>query len=167
MQRLFLLLTVVVMVISLGAAVWAANPQDVNVDWDVNGWIILYVPSGDREIDLGTVDGSQYDPETETWTAITDGDTHKAYVISNSVGGFTLSVSAANATAYEAADLARFQMVGGALTAWTGSLSDTQLLADSSAGIGSVTDIKYQYVPDWADAPGNYQVIVTYTATAQ
>jgi hypothetical protein len=167
MKRLFVLLTVVVMTMYVGVAAWAANPQDVDVDWNVDSWIILYVPAGDRDISLGTVDGSQYDPETETWTAITDGSSHSAYVISNSVDGFTLSVSAANATGYEAADLSRFQMVGGDLTAWTGDLSNTQILASSTAGIEGVTDIKYQYVPDWEDAPGKYQVIVTYTATAQ
>jgi hypothetical protein len=167
MKRLFVLLIAAVTVVGLSIGSWAANPQDVNVNWDVNGWIILYVPSTDREVTLGTVDGSQYNPETETWTAITDGIPHSAYVISNSVNGFTLTVSAANDIGYEVADLSRFQMQGGDLSSWTGSLNGTQIMARSSAGISGVTDLKYQYVPSWEDVPGNYQVIVTYTATAQ
>ena len=172
MKRLFVLVVGVVTVIGLNIAGWAAgpaweNPQDVSVDWQVSPWITLFVPVRDREVTLGTVDGSQYDPETQTWTAITDVVSHSAYVISNSVSGFTLSVSAANASGYEAADLSRFQMVGGDLSAWTGNLSGTQILASSSPAIKGVDDLKYQYVPSWQDAPGDYQVIVTYTATAQ
>jgi len=88
-------------------------------------------------------------------------------VITNSAGGFTLSVSAVNATGYNSADLSRFQIRGGGLSAWAGSLNNTVILSGSTPGIGSATDINYQYVPSWDDAAGDYRVIVTYTATAQ
>ncbi|MCD6494821.1 hypothetical protein J7K60_02070 [Candidatus Bipolaricaulota bacterium] len=165
MKRLFVSILIVAVAISLGVAVWAANPQDVQVNWHTNNWIILYVP--DQKVDLGTVDGSQYNPATGEWEPITDGESHSAYVITNNAAGFTLSVTAASATGYIAANLSRFQMDGGELGAWTGSLSNTQILSGSSAGIGSATDINYQYVPSWDDASGDYRVIVTYTATAK
>lgn len=167
MKRLFVSILAVAVAVSFGVAVLAANPQDVQVDWHTNSWIILYVPSADQNVTLGTVDGSQYDPVTGNWTPITDGSDHDAYVITNNTAGFTLSVSAVSATGYESADLARFQMSGGDLTAWTGSLNNTQILSASAQGLGGATDINYQYVPSWSDAAGNYQVIVTYTATAQ
>lgn len=165
MKRLFVSVLVVAVAVSLGVAAWAANTQDVQVNWHTNNWIILYVP--DQTINLGTVDGSQYDPANNTWAPISDGSDHSAYVITNNAAGFTLSVSAENASGYVAADLSRFQMTGGQLGTWTGGLSNTQILSDSSAGIGSATDIDYQYVPSWDDAAGDYRVIVTYTATAQ
>ena len=167
MKRLFVLILAVAATVGLSIGVLAANPQDVQVNWHTNSWIILYIPSGDRSVTLGTVDGSQYDPATDTWTPITDGSNHKAYVITNNAAGFVLSVSSANATGYQSADLARFQMSGGELTAWTGNLTDTGILSGTSAGIASATNINYQYVPSTDDAPGDYQVIVTYTATAQ
>ena len=167
MKRLFVSILTIVVAMSLGVAVWAANPQDVQVNWQASSWIILYVPSSDLDVTLGTVDGSQYDPATGQWTPITDGSDHSAYVITNSAGGFTLSVSAASATGYNSADLSRFQISGGDLATWTGSLNNTQILSGSTPGIGSATDINYQYVPSWDDAAGDYRVIVTYTATAQ
>ena len=168
MKRLFLSILVVAVAVSLGVVVWAANPQDVQVNWHANNWIILYIPGSDQTVTLGTVDGSQYNPASDTWTPITDGNPHSAYVITNSTGGFTLSISAANATTgYQSADLTRFQMEGGDLTAWTSLDSAQQLLSSTSAGVVSATNIDYQYVPSFADAPGDYQVIVTYTATAQ
>jgi len=165
MKRLFISILVVAVAVSVGVAVWASNPQDVRVNWHTNSWIILYVP--DQSIELGTVDGSQYHPASETWTPITDGSDHSAYVITNNAAGFTLSVSAANAAGYVAADLSRFQMVGGNLGTWTGNLNNTQILSGSSVGVGRATNINYQYVPSWNDAAGDYRVIVTYTATAQ
>lgn len=167
MKRLFVLILTVAVAVGLSVAVLAANPQNVQVNWHTNSWIILYIPSGDQNVTLGTVDGSQYDPATDTWTPITDGSDHRAYVITNDRAGFTLSVSSASASGYETADLARFQMSGGDLTAWTGNLNDTQILSGTSAGIASATDINYQYIPSTDDAPGDYQVIVTYTATPQ
>lgn len=167
MKRLFVLILAVAVAVSLGVATLAANPQDVQVNWHANNWIILYVPSSDQDVTLGTVDGSQYDPANGTWSAITDGFDHSAYVITNSTGGFTLSISAASATGYESADLARFQMEGGELTTWTSLDSAQQILSGTSAGVVSATNIDYQYIPSFADAPGDYQVIVTCTATAQ
>ncbi len=167
MKRLFVSILLVAVAVSVGVAVWAANPQDVQVNWQATSWIMLYVPSTDRNVTLGTVDGTQYDPASETWTPITDGSDHSAYVITNNAAGFTLSVSAANAPGYVAADLSRFQMVGGNLGTWTGNLNNTQILSGSSVGVGSATNINYQYVPSWDDAAGDYRVIVTYTATAQ
>ena len=152
---------------SLGVAVWAANPQNVQVDWQTTSWIILYVPFSDLQVKLGTVDGSQYDPATGEWKPITDGLDHSAYVITNSADGFTLSVSAVNETGYNSADLSRFQIKGGGLTDWTGNLDDTVILSGSTYGIGRATDINYRYVPSWDDAAGDYRVIVTYTATAE
>ncbi len=171
MKRLFVSILAVVVAVSLGAAVWAANPQNVQVSWHTNNWIILYIPSSDQTVTLGTVDGSHYDPATDTWAPITDNTApHDAYVITNSTGGFTLSISAANATGYESADLTRFQMKGGKLEDWTpfdAVGTAQQILSSTSAGVVSATNIDYQYVPSSADAPGDYQVIVTYTATAQ
>ena len=165
MKRLFVSILVVAVAVSLGVVAWADNPQDVQVNWHANNWIILYVP--DQTIDLGTVTGAEYDPATGVWTPISDGSDHSAHVITNNAAGFTLSVSAANVAGYVAADLSRFQMDGGELGTWTGSLSNTQILSGSSAGIGSATDINYQYVPSWDDASGDYRVIVTYTAAAK
>jgi len=167
MKRLFVLFFAVAVAVSLGAAVWAANPQDVQVNWHANNWIILYIP--DQTVNLGTVDGSQYDPAKGTWSAITDGLPHSAYVITNSTGGFTLSVSASNNTsgAYEKAALTRFYISGGSLGSPTSLDTQQQILSGTTAGLASATDINYQYVPSWDDAPGDYQVIVTYTATAK
>jgi len=47
MKRLFVLILTIVVAMSLGVAVWAANPQDVQVNWQTTSWIILYVPSSD------------------------------------------------------------------------------------------------------------------------
>jgi hypothetical protein len=140
-----------VVVLSLGVAAWASDQQDVQVNWHANSWIILYVPTADQTVDLGTIDGSQYDPATDTWSAISDGNDHTAYVITNSAGGFTLSISAANATGYNTAALTRFQMKGGDLAAWTSLDSAQQILSGTSAGVASATDINYQYIPSWDD----------------
>ena len=77
---------------------------------------------------------------------------------------YTLTLSAAS-TGTETADLTRFEVKGGDLTAFT-PLDSDQTMATGGAGITHIDDIQYEYIPSFDDAPGDYAVTVTYTVTA-
>ena len=140
---------------------------DVTVSWSAYKWIVLYIPTNDMAINLGDIDASLYDPVNDQWTPISDGKNHSVYVITNNSQGFVLDVTAANsANADQQADLSRFQIKYGN-NSWTSLDNKATLLSESGPGRYSIADIQYQYVPSWADAPGSYEVIVTYTATTQ
>ena len=172
MKRLIILFAVAAVVL-IGTGVLADTAQDSGaaplsaslspiVTWNVTGWVILYIPSSDMAVDLGTIDGTLYDPVSGTWTPLTSSDKN-VYVISNT--SYILTVSAAS-TGNETADLSRFQIKGGDLATFT-SLDSDQTLKNGGAGITHIADIQYQYIPSFADVPGDYAVTVTYTATAQ
>ncbi len=165
-----LLVVVISVVVSVG--VWADTARDNGatplsaslapvVTWNAHNWIILYIPKADMAVDLGTIDGTLYDPVSDTWTPLTSGDKN-AYVIGNV--SFILKVIAAS-TGTITADLTRFKMVGGDLASFT-ALDSDQTLKKGNVGITHISDIQYRYEPTWADAPGDYAVTVTYTATA-
>ncbi len=172
MKRLFLLLTLIAGItvigvgtlgdtaIDSGAAPLSASLSPI-VTWHVNNWIILYIPNSDMAVDLGTIDGSLYDPTTDSWTPLTSSDKN-AYVFANT--NYTLTLHAAS-TGTETADLSRFQVKGGDLGAFT-SLSTDQTLKTGGIGVTHISDIQYRYVPSFDDAPGDYAVTVTYTLTA-
>lgn len=170
MKRLLLLVVAISVVVSVG--VWADTDRDNGalplsaslapvVTWNAHNWIILYIPKADMAVDLGTIDGTLYDPVSDTWTPLTSGDKN-AYVIGNV--SFILKVTAAS-TGTVTADLTRFKMVGGDLASFT-ALDSEQTLKKGTAGITHISDIQYRYEPTWNDAPGDYAVTVTYTATA-
>jgi len=168
MKRLILLLTVTVGVVLSGAGAVADTAVGGNsaslpsvVAWNVTGWIILYIPSSDMTVDLGTIDGNLYDPESGTWTPLVS-STKNAYVFANRP--YTLTLSAVS-TGTETADLTRFKVKGGDLTVFT-PLDSEQVMKTGTAGITHIDDIQYEYIPSFEDAPGDYAVTVTYTVTA-
>lgn len=172
MKRLLTLVLAVSVLASVGLGGWADIARDSGtlplsaslqpvVTWNANNFIILYIPSADMAVDLGTIDGTLYDPVSDTWTPLTS-TSKNAYVIANVA--FTLKVTAAS-TGTETADLTRFKMSGGDLSSFT-ALDSAQTLKSGSAGITHISDIQYRYEPSWADAAGDYAVTVTYTATA-
>lgn len=89
-----------VALVSLGA--WAdidrgtGDPANatlgVTVGWNANNWVIIYIPTEDMAVDLGTVDGNRYDPETGTWSPLTS-DGHSVYMATNDTAGLQLQVS--------------------------------------------------------------------------
>ena len=171
MKRLILLLALAA-VMTIGLVGFADTAVDSGptplsaslspvVSWNVVNWIILYIPDDDMAVNLGTIDGSLYDPEHGTWTPLTS-SSKNAYVIANV--GYTLTLSAAS-TGTESADLTRFQVKGGDLTSFA-SLDSDQTMKTGNPGITHISDIQYQYVPSFDDAPGDYAVTVTYTVTA-
>ncbi|RLE40835.1 hypothetical protein DRJ23_01240 [Candidatus Acetothermia bacterium] len=168
MKRLIILLVAAATVAVIGTMAFgdtaiggnSASLQPV-VRWSVSGWIILYIPHSDMTVDLGTIDGNLYDPETGTWTPLVS-STKNAYVFANRT--YTLTLSAAS-TGTETADLTRFEVKGGDLTAFT-PLDSDQTMATGGAGITHIDDIQYEYIPSFDDAPGDYAVTVTYTVTA-
>ncbi len=170
MKRLFILVIVGTLVIGASVATVAdtsvgatGTPAALSpkVSWNVVNWIILYIPNSDMTVDLGTIDGSLYDPSTNTWTPLTSSNKN-AYVISNV--NYTLTLHAAS-TGTNTADLSRFEVKGGDLTSFT-PLSTDQKLKTGQPGVTHIDDIQYEYVPSFNDAPGDYAVTVTYTVTA-
>ena len=170
MKRLITLIVIGALVIGAGVAALAdtsvgttGTPATLSpvVSWNVANWIVLYIPNNDMTVDLGTIDGSLYDPSTSTWTPLTSSNKN-AYVISNV--NYTLTLHAAS-TGTNTADLSRFEVKGGDLTSFT-PLSSDQTLKTGQPGITHISDIQYEYVPSFSDAPGDYAVTVTYTVTA-
>ena len=168
MKRLIILLVAAATVAMIGTMAFGDTAIGGNsaslspiVKWNVSGWIILYIPHSDMTVDLGTIDGNLYDPETGTWTPLVS-STKNAYVFANRT--YTLTLSAAS-TGTETADLTRFEVKGGDLTAFT-PLDSDQTMATGGAGITHIDDIQYEYIPSFDDAPGDYAVTVTYTVTA-
>ena len=172
MKRLTLLLALVVAIAVIGLGAFGgtamdsgASPRSASlspvVTWSVQNWIILYIPDSDMNVDLGTIDGSLYDPTTGTWTPLISQDKN-AYVVANV--NYTLTLHAAS-TGTNNADLSRFKIKGGDLSSFT-PLSSDQTLKTGQPGITHIGDIQYEYVPSFNDAPGNYAVTVTYTVTA-
>ncbi|MCD6141415.1 hypothetical protein J7J55_01685 [Candidatus Bipolaricaulota bacterium] len=168
MKRLIILLVAAATVAMIGTMAFGDTAIGGNsaslspvVTWNVSGWIILYIPHSDMTVDLGTIDGNLYDPETGTWTPLVS-STKNAYVFANRT--YTLTLSAAS-TGTETADLTRFEVKGGDLTAFT-PLDSDQTMATGGAGITHIDDIQYEYIPSFDDAPGDYAVTVTYTVTA-
>jgi len=126
------------------------------------GWLRLEVHPA---VDLGTIDADAFNPATGTWTPLTS-TLRSAYVIANT--GFTLTVTAESTAGFMPADLARFKMIGGDLTTFTTIPEAGLILATSDTGAFlKITNIQYQYVPCWRDAPGEYAGTVTYTVTAR
>jgi len=169
MKRLITILTLVALISGISVAVFGATAtQDVTVGWEALSWVILWIPIGDRTVTLGTIDAGLVDPETGLMTPITHTDTFRVWVLTNVLGGFTLTVSAANAGGAVPADLARFDIQGGDLTppAWFDLSVSRTLLSRSTPGLVHAADIAYQYRVDLTDEPGAYSVIVTYTVTA-
>lgn len=174
MKRLVLVALVGLLVLGLvggaladidgGTGTPATASLNVDVSWVVDNWILLYIPNADMNVSLGTVDSSYYHPDTDTWDPVTDGLDHNAYVITNAPGGYTLTVSAASSGPMTA-DLTRFQIKGGDLTSWTSLDTPQTLKTTSAAAIDHIGNIQYQYLVNETDAPGNYAVTVTYTAT--
>ncbi|MCI2425891.1 hypothetical protein LM597_00455 [Candidatus Acetothermia bacterium] len=134
----------------------------IPIYWNALSWVALHIPTADRTVALGTIGPKLFDPTTGVWTPLVSGK-KRAWVIANI--GFTFRVTARN-TGTMPADLARFQMIGGDLATFM-SLNVERILASrTTGGFLRITNIRYQYVPSWADPPGAYAVTVTYTITA-
>ena len=168
MKRLIILLVAAATVAMIGTMAFGDTAIGGNsaslapvVRWSVSGWVILYIPDRDMTVNLGEINGTLYDPETGTWTPLVS-STKNAYVFANRT--YTLTLSAAS-TGTETADLTRFEVKGGDLTAFT-PLDSDQTMATGGAGITHIDDIQYEYIPSFDDAPGDYAVTVTYTVTA-
>ena len=140
--------------------------HDVTISWDWPTLIILILDH--MSVDLGTIGPDSFNPATGTWTPLTSGR-KRALVFANV--GFTLRVTAESATGFMPADLTRFKMIGGNLVNFTPLYpipAAGLILATSDTGAFlKITNIQYQYVPCWRDAPGLYKVTVTYTVTAR
>ena len=171
MKRLIILLVAAATVAMIGTTTFGNTAIGDNtnsaslapvVRWSVSGWVILYIPDRDMTVNLGEINGTLYDPETETWTPLVS-STKNAYVFANRT--YTLTLSAAS-TGAETADLPRFKVKGGTLLTDFTPLDRDQTMATGEAGITHIDDIQYEYIPSFDDAPGDYAVTVTYTVTA-
>lgn len=158
--------------VSVGTGDPASASLDVAVLWDAYNWIILYIPSSDMTIDLGTITPDLYDPETDTWTPLTDsGGPRKVVVVTNNSGGFQLQISAV-LVAYPtdhgnpSGILARLTLTSADLGFSDAALSGT-LTRNGSRGLFVADDIVYEFTPSFDDTPGDYSVTITYTATTQ
>lgn len=139
------------------------------VDFSVTGFYAIYIPSGDTSVNLGTIDSSCYDITTDTWCAISDGNTHTVWAFTNFSGGLKLTVSAADTGTDTIDSLADLHIKGGDIGTFAAGHLDSPktLKTTSSAGIVKVTDIEYEYQADVNDTPGtNYQATLTYTVTS-
>ncbi len=144
-----------------GGADSATGTTDVT--WSAQTFIQLNID--DQDVDLGEISGDLYDPGADSWNNL-ESTGHSGWVLSNSPGGFTLTATAANASGFEQADLSRFSITG--WTAGWQSLEGTVTLGSRTGpGRESIEDIGYRYEPSFDDAPGEYQVVVTFTATTQ
>ena len=172
---------VVAAVTLAGLTVWAdinsgtGNPANaslgVSVGWDALNWVILYIPTTDMAVDLGTVTPDLYDPVTDTWTALIDaGGPRSVYVITNA-DGFQLQISGTLSvypTDHPNPDgiLDRLTLTSTDLGASAAALSGT-ITYLGSRGLFLADDIVYQFTPSFDDVPGDYAVTVVYTATTQ
>lgn len=129
-------------------------------------WFKIYIPHGDMRIDLGIIDGSCYKIKNDSWCTISDGKKHKVRVSTTNPGGLRLTVTASDTGINTIDDLSDFQIRGGNLSNWTGLGSEVTLITTANAGSVQITDIKYRYQADENDAPGAYQITLTYTLTA-
>ena len=172
--------TLVVLVTLVGLGAWAdidrgtGDPANaslgVTVGWNANNWVIIYIPAADMSVDLGTVDGSLYDPGTGTWTPLTSGG-HSVYMVTNNPAGLQLQVSG-TLTSYPSGHpnptgiLGRLTLTSTTL-GLSGALSGTLTYSTAGPGLASATDLVYTFTPSFDDVPGNYAVTVTYTVTTQ
>jgi len=127
---------------------------------------VIIIPRRDMHIDLGVVDSSCYNIGNDSWCTISDGKSHKARVYTTNPGGLSLTVTASDTGINTIGDLSDFQIRGGDLSNWTGLGSGVTLKTIASAGSVWITDIQYRYQADENDAPGSYQITLTYTVTA-
>lgn len=144
--------------------VWAAQAnQPVDVSWSAAGWIIIYIPTADRSVDLGTIDASLYDPVTDTWQRLSSTG-HSVYVATNAKNGFVLQISG-SLTTYPTGHpnpngiLGRLTLASTSLGI-SGALDGT-ISYTGSRGLTFATDIAYEFTPSLDDVPGNYSVQVT------
>ena len=147
----------------------ATASLDVNVTWNISQWIVLYIPSVDMNVDLGTVDASLYDPESNSWSSLSSSD-HDVVVATNAPGGFQLTISgtlASYPTGHPDPNgiLDRLELSSASLGI-SGPVSGS-LTYDGSRGLTTASDITYTYTPNFDDIPGSYQVTVTYTVTTK
>ncbi|MFO8034658.1 MAG: hypothetical protein R6U88_05820 [Candidatus Bipolaricaulota bacterium] len=151
----------------LGTVGYAVD-EGVNVSWDSQWFIRLTID--ELSVSLGTIGGDDgpgsYDPNSGEWEPL-ESTGHGGWVLSNNPNGFTLTVSAANEGGYEEADLSRFFITGWTTEGWQ-ALNDTVTLGTrGNAGRQDLDDIGYRYEPSFDDAPGDYEVTVTFTATTE
>ena len=143
----------------------------VSVGWDALNWVILYIPTTDMAVDLGTVTPDLYDPVTDTWTALIDpGGPRSVYVITNA-DGFQLQISGTLSvypTDHPNPDgiLDRLTLTSTDLGVSAAALSGT-ITYLGSRGLFLADDIVYQFTPSFDDVPGAYAVTVTYTVTTR
>ena len=155
--------------VSWGTGDPASASLDVTVEWNAYNWIIIYIPAGDMNIDLGTISPDLYNPETGTWTPLTDaGGPRSVMVITNDAEGFRLQISGTlvscpNDHGNPDGILGRLTLSSKDLGVKDAPLSGT-ITYTGSRGRFLADDIVYEYTPSFDDTAGKYSVIVTYTA---
>jgi hypothetical protein len=158
--------------VSRGTGDPASASLDVTVNWSAYNWIILYIPAGDMSVDLGTITPDLYDPETGTWTPLTDnGGPRTVMVITNDSDGFQLQISGSLSTypsdhPNPSGILNRLTITSTDLGVTDAALSST-ITYTGSQGLFLADDIAYEFTPSFDDTAGSYSVLVTYTATTQ
>ncbi len=135
--------------------------ETTEVTWNAQTFIRLEFDN--PAVDLGTISGDLYNPEAESWDDL-ESTGHGGWVLSNNPGGFTLTVTAENANGYQEADLSRF-FITGWNTPWQALDGEVPLGTRAGAGRENIDNIGYRYEPSFDDEPGDYQVIVKFTAT--
>jgi len=172
MRKLVVLLMVVALMSGICVAAFANNNYNhittVNVYWTIYGWIHLWLPADQRNVDLGEIYFGVLDPATGALPLL-ERTGLSLTVRTNMARGVIVRVSAANTGgAFMAADLTRFYIQGGLLTPWNpmGPGVTRTIWAGTGPGTFTITGVGYQYRVTLADLPGEYAVTVTFTATA-
>lgn len=136
------------------------------LSFSVVGFYAIYIPSGDMSVNLGEINSSCYNIETETWCTISDGGTHTVWAFTNNTAGLKLTVSATSTGTDVINDLADLHIKGGDQASFAGLGSTVTLKTTSSAGIVKISDVQYEYQADVNDVPGgDYEATLTYTVT--
>ena len=182
MKRLLVVTLLIAAVLSIGLGAWAASDTGVkgatddkgtlspSASWHVGTFIVLIIPDADMTITLedatGQVDaGGNLLPLTETNTNANQNN-HSARVITNDTSGYDLVVSASSNTAI----LSEFQIKVGVDGNWI-AFNDTgdgiTIASSNGPADDTISGIAYRYAVSTSDAPGDYSVTLTYTATPQ
>lgn len=168
MKRLAILSLTILLIGSLAIAGYAEtasrgsslNPQ---VNWSWDPFIILYIPSSDISVDLGSIDSSLVNSDG-SWGWLSEAATnHEAWVVGSGSYNLTVNIDTrSNANG----DFA----IKGNGKDWNTISGTAVSLVEGGSGITQIDDIQYRYKPSWSDNPinainGSF-VTLTYTATS-
>ena len=169
MKRLITILTFVALISGISVAAFAEVPteaEDVVVTWNINGWILLRIPT--QVVELVRADVHVIDHPYPIYHSIDA--PFSVYVRTNVLGGFTLIVTASvNTEPTNASNvLLSFYISGGDLgVTWHNLSAQRTLFSSMSPGCFSAGNIRYQFRSNPRyHPPGDYQITITHTATA-